>query len=199
MMKCLTCVLMVGLVVSAARCQTTQDAELVRSEPIEKPAETEASRPAASAVEPAGAITIADVLEALDMEIWKEKVNQPGGPPIKHVALCVKPARSEAREVMSIDIKDPAQPGTLLVFLQEGRWGEFRFRTGIVYHGEGGFGHSTLGVVDDPFKDPGVRTGGGGSIAHPGVVVLRCNGSFMGTREAIETTAEAAAIYVKSE
>jgi len=199
-MKCFTRVLMVCLIVSAVGCRKTQDTELVRSQPSPERGEKEESRRTASLAEPAGAITIADLLQALEMEIWKEKVNEPGKPLLKHVALCVKPAGSEAHEVMSIDIANPSQPGTLLVFLQEGRWGEFGLRAGIVYHGDDGRTHTTSGVVDDPFKEvAGLQTSRGVSIASPGIAALRCNGSFIGRREDIETTPEAAAIYVKNE
>jgi hypothetical protein len=173
---------------------------LANSAPVAERRDKEPVQPAISTGDPTGAITIADVLKALEMEIWKEKVNQPGEPPVRHVALCVKPAGSDAREVMSVDIDNPAQPGTLLVFLQDGRFGEYRYRAGIVYQGADGFGHSTLNVLEDPFKGPhAVRTGDGGrSIARRGIAVLRCSATFAGRSEDIETTAEAAAIYMKN-
>lgn len=144
-------------------------------------------------------ITVADLMQTLGMRIFKTRINEPGLPTLKRVALCVKSPERQPITVVSIEIEDAATPGTLLVFLQEGRWEGYRYIGGIVYKGDNGRTSETSGPIrENPFEKVGGRRSGTGITNRPGLAIIECSGTFGGNDE-LETTPDAAGIYVKVE
>jgi len=144
-------------------------------------------------------ITVADLMQSLGMKIFKARINEPGLQSVKRVALCLKSPGSEPSTHSSVEIDDPATPGTLLVFLQEGRDPKYPYFAGIIYQGDNGRTRETSGPIqDDPFKAVVGRQSGVGLINRPGIAIIEYSGSFRGT-ESVESTSDVAAIYVKVE
>ncbi|HUG66295.1 MAG TPA: hypothetical protein VMM76_01010 [Pirellulaceae bacterium] len=144
-------------------------------------------------------ITVADLMQTLGMRIFKTRINEPGLPTVKRVALCVKSPESQPITVVSIEIEDAATPGTLLVFLQEGRWEGYRYIGGIVYKGDNGRTSETSGLIrENPFEKVVGTRSGVGITNRPGLAIIECSGTFRGNDE-LETTPDAAGIYVKVE
>ena len=190
-------VIVIGLSVVAFGCQKTHDTQQVPLQRIQPGEDTQGAQPVGPTRESNRVVTTADVLEALGMDVWKDIVNPPDRPLVRHVALCVKSPGSKPRTVMEIDIADPELPGTLLVFLQEEFGG--RYRAGIVYHGKDGLTSRTNGPLDDPFKGlVGVQTETGASIVSQGIIILKSS-NFRGLRDDVEADEKAVVIYLRNE
>ncbi len=140
-------------------------------------------------------LEITDVLDALQLNIWKDRVNDDGSERIRKVSLCIKPKEMDPKTVLALDLPDE-EPGTLLVFLQD--VGDRRVKLGIVYHGDNGRGGSRWNVADDPFADvAGVAaTTSVGGIARVGNIVLKSSGTPGGADIARR---DSVAIFVKNE
>ena len=116
-------------------------------------------------------IGVADLLEALDMKMWKARVNDDAEQRITKVTLSLKKQGSESNALLTHDIPE-AGPGTLLVYLQD--LPTQRDKLGIIYHGDTGRSGSTSNVVDDPFTEVvGMKGSPGAAIGRRGVTVLR--------------------------
>jgi len=116
-------------------------------------------------------IGVADLLEALDMKMWKARVNDDAEQRITKVTLSLKKQGSESKAVLTLDIPE-AGPGTLLVYLQD--LPNQRDKLGIIYHGDTGRSGSTWNVVDDPFTEVvGMKGSPEAAIGRRGVTVLR--------------------------
>ncbi len=116
-------------------------------------------------------IEVADLLEALDMKMWKATVNDDADQRITKVTLSVKKQDSDPKAVLTLDIPE-AEPGTLLVYLQD--LPNQRDKLGIIYHADSGRSGSTSHVVDDPFTAViGMKQPSTAAIGRRGVTVLR--------------------------
>jgi len=144
----------------------------------------------------ASTFEIADLLDALQMNMWKARVNEDGKEPIRKVSLCIKPKGSDPKTVLTLDLADKRHgPGTLLVFLQA--LGNRRNKVGIVYHGDNGRSGSTSNLVDDPFADfHGLTSEGSVGIGRPGIIVLKSSALPGGSDI---TQQDSVAIYLNNE
>ncbi|QDU40645.1 hypothetical protein Mal4_50030 [Maioricimonas rarisocia] len=115
-------------------------------------------------------IELGDLLEALDMQMWKARVNDDPGAVIRSMKLELKQRDAGPKELMSIEVPD-GEPGTLLVYLQEqlGR----KIKIGMVFTGDEGTGNRSSNVIDNPFTDVVVSGNTGANIGRPGTIVLR--------------------------
>lgn len=142
----------------------------------------------------AASIDITDLLDALQMNIWKARVHEDGSERIRRVALHVKPKGSNPTELLAVDLPDQ-QPGTLLVWLQTAE--NSRYKVGIAYRGDNGRSGSTWKLMDDPFADVvGVKTESSAGIGRPGIIVLKSSGTRGGSDI---TQQDSVAIYLKNE
>lgn len=116
-------------------------------------------------------IELSDLLEALEMKMWKARVNDDADQRITKVTLSVKERGSDPIDALTLDIPE-AGPGTLLVYLQD--LPNRRDKLGIIYHGDSGRSGSTSDLVDDPFAEVvGMKQPSTAAIGRLGVTVLR--------------------------
>lgn len=172
-----------------------------RPDPPSNFEQTEVSETAPEVVPPAAkggdAIGVEDLLDALQMEIWKADINNREQTRMKRVALCVKAAGKDHATAMEIEIADPDVAAELIVYLQHVPGG--RYRAGLVCRSTDGRERSTTGLLDDPFKDVmGVTTESGARIARTGIIILMSS-NLPAEREELETDESAVAIYLRVE
>lgn len=199
-MKRILPVFPIALMLGIVGCERKQNAP-----PNAAPSATKTTNVDATTVEGVVAphtesITVSDLMQSLDMRIFKTRINGPGMQAVGRVVLFVKLPQSEASEVVSIEIDDSATPGTLRVFLQKSPWSEYAYRAGISYEGDNGHSRQASNVIkDDPFRNVvGTRTGSG-ITNHPGTAIIECSGTFGGSNADVATTPDAAAIFVRLE
>ena len=114
-----------------------------------------------------------DLLEALQMEMWRARVNEDANERISAVSLLVKTKGNEPTNVATIDLDDG--PGTLLVFIQDAQ--DQRYRVGVIYRGDDGSSGSNWGFADDPFAEVvGLSTASGAGVGRPGTIALISSG-----------------------
>jgi hypothetical protein len=159
------------LLLCVAASQLTPDGDAAAPE-----SQREGNTPAQAAKKRDPSIDIVDLLEALNMQMWKARVNDAADQRIKIVTLSIKQQQSDPKTVLTLDIPDGG-PGTLLVYLQDLR--NQRCKVGIVYHGDNSRSGSTSNIVDDPFTEVvGIWKHPSAAIGRRGVTVLRSNSNF---------------------
>jgi len=90
------------LVVHVSGCQRQPDAPttVAAKQPTDAAVVQQRDKKAGSTIE------IADVLDALQMNIWKTRVNEDGNERIRKVSLCIKPKGGDPKTVATFDLPD---------------------------------------------------------------------------------------------
>ena len=156
--------------------------------------------PVATADQPDKLVTVGDLMQSLDLRIFKTRINEPGLKSVRRIGLCAKLQNAEPTEIVSVEIADATTPGTLLIFLEASDHHGYSYRAGINYADDNGRTHKVSGVLKEAmFRNvTGVKSGTG-IINQPGTAIIECNGTFHGDEAEIATTPDAAAIFVRLE
>ncbi len=135
-------------------------------------------------------ITIGDVLKALDLQIWKARVNTGDSDRIGKTSLLVKRPGSDPEVVVEMNLPDD-EAGMLLVCLQVRDDGQYKIT--LLFEGDEGRGGESGAVVPNPFAEsfgisssPTVRPGRLGDI------MLISTGNDLGEPDAV-------ALFVRNE
>ena len=193
-------ILPITLMFGIVGCGKTQNAIPNAQQNLPASKSTDAGSQRVAVVKSGEAVTVSDLMQSLDMRIFKTRINEPGIRTVSRVTLFVKLPESEPSEVVSIAIDDTATPGTLRVFLQELPWHEYAYRASINYEDENGRSRKSSGMIEHAiFRNVvGTRTGHG-LTNQPGTAIIECSGTFLGSDAEVGTTLDAAAIFVRLE
>ena len=149
-------------------------------------------------------IEIADVLDALDLQVWKIRVNGPGDQPVSKISLCSKLKDGDPTTELSIKLNEKQQgPATLVVTLRGGainpsgamgRW----YKAGLSYLGEDGRSYRSSNLIADPIVNSAenILPSSGRATAKPGITLLRSSNPIGADFESHKDTM---GIYLKFE
>ena len=146
-------------------------------------------------------VEVRDLLDVMDLTVWKARVNQDEHHRVEKMSLCVRKRGMAPMTVGTVALGSdepgsPASPGTVLIALQklDGR----QYKARLIYRGEQGERSARL-VVEDPIPSDGPvvsEISSNADVGRTGVVVLVRSGAG----SALDLTdSETAAIYLKNE
>ena len=160
-----------------------------RAQTASVPAIATSSQPDdSSKSESSSQVTVSDILDILQLRVWKSALNDNDEEAISRALLFAKEQDSKPKLLTSIDLEGQ---GTLLVSLQD--MDDSRIKAGVTWNGADGHSMRSDVIVDDPCRDAIGLSSSPAAIAHKGVRLLR---SANATSSDIATNPKASGLYL---
>lgn len=96
---------------------------------------------------PGSAIDAADVMDALQMQVWKVPFNRSTNDRVDSVTLCIQAAGEPPRDILHSHLRN--QAGEVLICLQE--TASHKLKLQLVWRGDSGNANTGTTEIDNPF------------------------------------------------